>query len=80
MNEELKQLEARVDKLIEWKEAKERQQLSYPVDPESRKILDEHVLTTDATEVVPVGLLTADTALKVIVDGVTYYVLADLVP
>jgi hypothetical protein len=63
-----------------WKEARERQQLTFPIDTQSERILNENVLTTDGIEVIPSGILVDDTALKVEVGGVTYYLLASPTP
>lgn len=77
---ELETLKKQVKELMDWKAQRERQQLVFPLDIDSEGILNENVLTTNGTEVVPSGLLASDKALKVKVGGITYYLLASLVP
>lgn len=80
MSPELEQLKKRVDELLKWKADRERQQIVFPLDVQSERIINENVLTTNGKEVVPVGLLAADTALQIKVGDLTYYLLASPAP
>lgn len=43
MNPELEQLKRQVQELMDWKNQRERQQLSYPLDETSREIIQENL-------------------------------------
>ncbi len=63
-----------------WKESIERQQLRFPIDIKSLDILNKDVLVVTGEEVVPVGLLSADTAIEIDVNGTKYWLLAAPTP
>lgn len=71
MNKEarLAQLEIRIQEMEDWKELKKRQQLSSPLDKISDDIVHKDMLLPGGVDVSPIGLLTIDSIMNVIING-----------
>jgi len=77
---ELEQLKKKIEELEKWKADHERQQLRFPLDAVTKRIVQDRLVVANGKTVDPVGLLTDTTALQVLVNGNTYWILAAPTP
>ena len=74
---EIQQLKVQIANLMKWKDEKSRQQLRYPIDQESKRILYKPFIWQTGAIIVPVGLInTPLSTLEVKVNNKYYWVLA----
>lgn len=76
MNEEIQQLKNQIAEFETWKEQKEQQQIKYPLDIQSQKIARQDLMIVTGNTVAFGDLPSFDTAIEVIVNGVSLWVLA----
>ena len=79
-DEQIKRIEAKIAEFQAWKEARTSQQLVFPLDKQSQDIISADALKVTGDSVVPVSLLSADTALEVRTGGNIYWLLASPAP
>lgn len=78
MNNEQKiqQLERQVQELLAWKEQKTRQQISYPLDQQSKEIANRDNLVLTGAIIAPIGLVPSSHYLPGEINGRQFFLIA----
>lgn len=80
LQKELTILRSKVAEFEKWKAERELQQISFPLDYASREIVQENFIVATGNVVIPVGLLSANTALEIKVNDQFYWILVSPSP
>ena len=77
MQEELSKLKPQIEALEEYRRQKEGQQISFPLDGESKTVLRKDLLVPTGNEIRPQGLLSAPFySIEVNLNGTLYWIRA----